>query len=214
MEEIFPGVYENKGKLYTLNIAPGSRVYGEHLLIEGGKEYRSWNPYKSKMAAAILKGLKEMPVKRNSRILYLGAANGTTVSHFSDISTEGIIYAVEISVRAMGDLFEVCRTRKNIIPILADAGKPEKYALMVNDVDFVYQDISQKDQVGIFIKNMDRFSVNKGMLMVKARSIDISMHPRKIFEKVKKEIKNEFEIKESIYLNPYSKDHMAILVGR
>lgn len=183
MKEIFPGIFEFQNKIYTLNSVPRSRVYGEHLLDEEGKEYRSWNPYKSKMAAAILKGLKEMPVKRNSRILYLGAANGTTVSHFSDISTDGVIYAVEISVRAMSDLFEVCRTRKNIIPILADAGKPEKYALMVNDVDFVYQDISQKDQVGIFIKNMDRFSVNKGMLMVKARSIDVSMHPKKYLKR-------------------------------
>jgi len=212
MEQIFPGVYKEKGKLYTINTSPGNRVYGEHLIIEEGTEYRSWNPYKSKLAAAILKGLKEMPIKRNSRVLYLGAANGTTASHISDIAVDGIIYAVEISSRAMRDLVKVCKIRKNIIPILADASKPESYDMIVNCADLIYQDISQRDQVGIFIKNMEKFGGN-GILMVKARSIDVSAPPRKIFEKVKKEIENKFEIKESIYLNPYSKDHMALIVG-
>ncbi len=211
MEQIFEGVYTEKGKLYTLNIVPGSRVYGEHLISVGGKEYRSWNPYKSKMAAAILRGLREMPIRKGSRILYLGAANGTTASHISDIATDGIIYAVEISPRAMSDLVQVCKIRKNIIPILADASKPESYEIIVGEVDVIYQDISQRDQVGIFIKNMERFG-GEGILMVKARSIDVSMPPKKIFDKVKREIKNKFEIKESIYLSPYSKDHMAIFV--
>jgi len=212
MEQIFPGVYKEKGKLYTINAAPGNRIYGEHLIIENGTEYRSWNPYKSKLAAAILKGLKEMPVKRNSRVLYLGAANGTTASHISDIAADGIIYAVEISSRAMRDLVKVCKIRKNIIPILADASKPESYEIIVDCTDLVYQDISQRDQVGIFIKNMEKFGAN-GILMVKARSVDVSVPPRKIFEKVKKKIENKFEIKESVYLNPYSKDHMALIVG-
>ncbi|MEA2055102.1 MAG: fibrillarin-like rRNA/tRNA 2'-O-methyltransferase [Candidatus Thermoplasmatota archaeon] len=214
MKQVFPGVYSKDKKLYTLNLVPGERVYNEHLLFMGGKEYRSWNPYKSKMAAAILKGLKVMPVKRDSRVLYLGAANGTTVSHLSDVSFNGIIYAVEISARAMRDLVKVCDKRQNIVPILADACKPEKYEIFIDKpVDLIYQDISQRDQVGIFIKNMEKFEVDEGMLMVKARSMDVSMPPKRVFEKVKKEISNKFDVKEAITLAPYSKDHMALVIG-
>ncbi|NIA10141.1 MAG: fibrillarin-like rRNA/tRNA 2'-O-methyltransferase [Nitrospiraceae bacterium] len=212
MKELFPGVYSANGRLYTLNLVPGERVYNEHLMQHEGREYRSWNPYKSKMAAAVLKGLKEMPVGRESNVLYLGAANGTTVSHISDIAVDGTIYAVEISIRAMSDLVKVCNVRPNIVPILADANKPEKYRTMVGVVDIIYQDISQRDQTGIFLKNMERFGADRGMLMVKARSIDVSMPPRKVFEKVKKDIGKAFHIKEAVNLSPYSRDHMAISV--
>lgn len=213
MKEKFPGVYHMDGRLYTLNIVPGEKVYNEHIIRHEGREYRSWNPYKSKMAAAILKGLKSMPVERDSNILYLGAANGTTVSHISDIAVDGTIYAVEVSVRAMGDLVNVCSMRSNIVPILADAEKPETYGMMVGSVDLLYQDISQRDQVGIFMKNMEKFGVGQGILMVKARSIDVSMPPGKIFQRVRKELERRFQITEAINLAPYSRDHMALVVG-
>ncbi len=216
MLQLFPGVYSTStdNRIYTLNLVPGERVYNEHLVHDGKSEYRSWNPYKSKMAAAILNGLNTLSVSRDSKILYLGAANGTTVSHLSDITADGVIYAVEISVRAMSDLVKVCEKRHNIIPILADAGKPENYGALVDDVDLVYQDVSQRDQVSIFTKNMEKFMADSGILMVKARSIDVSMPPGKVFRKVKREIGMVFDIKESINLSPYSKDHMALLVGR
>jgi len=213
MKEKFPGVYHMDGRLYTLNIVPGEKVYNEHIIRHEGREYRSWNPYKSKMAAAVLKGLKSMPVERDSNILYLGAANGTTVSHISDIAVDGTIYAVEVSVRAMGDLVNVCSMRSNIVPILADAEKPETYGMMVGSVDLLYQDISQRDQVGIFMKNMEKFGVGQGILMVKARSIDVSMPPGKIFQRVRKELERRFQITEAINLAPYSRDHMALVVG-
>jgi len=213
MKEKFPGVYQMDGRLYTPNLVPGEKVYNEHIIHYEGVEYRSWNPYKSKMAAAILKGLKTMPVSRNSNILYLGAANGTTVSHLSDIAVDGTIYAVEMSVRAMGDLVNVCSTRGNIIPILADAEKPDTYGMMVGSVDLLYQDISQRDQMGIFTKNMEKFGVGQGILMVKARSIDVSMPPGKIFRRVRKELERKFRVTEAVILSPYSRDHMALVVG-
>lgn len=214
MGEVFPGVYLMGGRLYTLNAVPGEKVYNEHLVHHEGREYRSWNPYKSKMAAAVIKGLKSMPVGSNSNILYLGAANGTTVSHLSDITVDGTIYAVEVSVRAMSDLVRVSSTRRNIVPILADAEKPESYRAMVGSVDIIYQDISQRDQVGIFLKNMEKFGAGKGILMIKARSIDVSSPPGKIFGAVKREMEKKFRIMETINLAPYSKDHMAVMVAR
>ena len=48
-------------------------------------EYRVWNPFRSKLAAAILGGIDSIHMKPGSKVLYLGAAAGTTVSHVSDI---------------------------------------------------------------------------------------------------------------------------------
>lgn len=213
MKEIFPGIYKEGKWLYTKNLTPGKRISTEKLHVVDGIEYRSWNPYRSKMAAAILKKCSSMPIGGNSYILYLGAANGTTASYFSDIATNGMIYAVEISFQAMKDLLKVCRERKNMLPIMADARKPEEYEVMVEYVDVIYQDIAQRDQVSIFLKNMKKFDADEGILMVKARSIDVSMEPQKVFEKVKREISTTFPIKECMPLNPYARDHMVIFVG-
>jgi len=213
MKEVFNGVFKEGNRIYTINKVPGKRVYNEKLLKKGGVEYRSWNPYRSKMAGAILKGLKKFPIKRDTKILYLGVASGTTASHFSDIATDGIIYGVEVAFKPMKNFVKLCQERKNMLPILADASKPESYDAIVEDIDFIYQDIAQKNQVEIFLKNMEKFDAKEGMIMVKARSIDISMPPNKVFDKVKKELRKHFEIKEAIKLAPYAKDHIAIYVS-
>lgn len=212
MEKIFEGVYREKKNIYTKNLIPGKRVYNEKLIRKGKNEYRSWNPYRSKMAAAIIKKLKIFPIGKKSRILYLGVANGTTASHFSDIAINGMIYGVEISFKPMKNFVMLCKERKNMLPIIADANKPEKYECIVEEIDIIYQDIAQKNQIEIFLKNMEKFDAKQGILMVKARSIDISMKPDKIFDMVKKEIEKHYEIKQSIVLNPFAKDHIAIFV--
>ncbi len=213
MKEIFNSVFKEGNRIYTINKIPGKRVYNEKLVKKGGVEYRSWNPYRSKMAGAILKGLKNFPIKRDTKILYLGVASGTTASHFSDIATNGIIYGVEVAFRPMKNFVKLCQERKNMLPILADANKPESYDAIVEEIDFIYQDIAQKNQVEIFLKNMEKFNAKEGMIMVKARSIDISMPPNKVFNMVKKELKKHFNIKEAIKLAPYAKDHVAIYVS-
>jgi rRNA 2'-O-methyltransferase fibrillarin len=48
-------------------------------------EYRVWNPFRSKLGAAILGGVDQIHIKPGAKVLYLGAASGTTVSHVSDI---------------------------------------------------------------------------------------------------------------------------------
>ena len=48
-------------------------------------EYRVWNPFRSKLAAAILGGVDKIHIAPGSKVLYLGAASGTSVSHVSDI---------------------------------------------------------------------------------------------------------------------------------
>ena len=99
MKELFAGIFREKNRLFTLNLIRGSRVYGEELIERNGNEYREWIPSRSKLAAAVLNNLKKLPVKKDSKILYLGAASGTTVSHISDFCLKGQIYAVEFSPR-------------------------------------------------------------------------------------------------------------------
>jgi len=213
----FPGVIKRKNQLFTQNHPQclGKKVYGEMLKREKGIEWRSWNPYRSKLAAAILKGLESFSLDTKARILYLGAATGTTVSHLSDIVTDGQIYAIEQSPIAAHKLIDSLKERENVIPILADANHPETYMHIVPKVEVLYQDISQRNQSDIFIRNYQFFSKQstQGLLMVKARSIDVSLPPKKAFTIVAQELQQaEFSLRESIVLSPFEKDHAALSV--
>jgi len=123
----FPGIFTDGKNLLTKNLSPSIQVYGEELIEYEGDEYRTWNPKRSKAAAMLRKGISFFPIKKDSRVLYLGAANGTTASHLSDIAFKGTVFCVEFSKRAFHDLASVCRERKNMMPLLADARKPGSY---------------------------------------------------------------------------------------
>ena len=128
MKELFPGVFESKGKLLTKNLVPGKKVYGEKLFRVKGIEYRQWTPFRSKIAAAIKNGLKEFPIKPGSNVLYLGCAEGTTASHLSDIiGEEGVLFGVDIAERTMKKFVALCEERANMVPLLNDASKPEAF---------------------------------------------------------------------------------------
>jgi fibrillarin-like pre-rRNA processing protein len=212
------GIFIEKERLFTVNPknCKGISVYGEQLKIIDGVEYRSWNPYRSKLASALLKGLKDISLIPQSSVLYLGAATGTTVSHFSDILTYGLIYAVEHSPFAAKLLIQLAKQRKNIVPIFADANHPENYAAIISKVDMIYQDISQRNQAEIFMRNMKQYLKPKGqgIIMIKARSIDVSISPLKVYESVKREISEQkYFVSQSIILNPYERDHACLLVS-
>lgn len=214
-----PGVYKKGPKLFTINPpnCKGIKVYGEQLRTFKGNEYRSWNPYRSKLAAAISKKFESIALSPSSNILYLGAATGTTVSHLSDICSDGIIYAVEPSPVAAKSLLQLVEQRPNIIPIIEDANHPERYDHIVSKVDMIYQDISQRNQSEIFINNQNQYLTSKGtgILMVKARSIDVALKPAKAYETVEEQLsKAQLHIEKRIDLSPYEKDHAAIFVSQ
>jgi len=210
------GVFKDKNKLFTENPenCKGIKVYNEHLIKRKSKEYRSWTPYRSKLAAAIVKKLT-FTIKQDATVLYLGAATGTTVSHISDIVKDGMVFAVENSPIAANELIKLGRRRQNIIPILEDANHPERYSFFVPSVDIVYQDISQRNQAEIFLENVERHLKNDGfgILMVKARSIDVSLKPKEAYKLVANKLKEQkLKIVDTIDLTPYEKDHAAIVV--
>ena len=202
-------------RLVTINLSPNIQVYGERLLIRNGVEYRVWDPFRSKLAASILSGVKNIPFKKGSYVLYLGVSTGTTVSHISDIvGNEGIIYGVELAQRVAREFIDrVTKHRKNVIPILENARSPENYIPQVEEVDIVYSDIAQSDQTEIAIANCVRYLKRNGslFLVVKSRSIDVTASPKSVFrEQIKKLNNNGFKIIEMVELRPFDRDHAII----
>jgi fibrillarin-like pre-rRNA processing protein len=208
---------EGAQRLATKNLSPGRNVYGERLVRFDGAEYRVWDAFRSKLAAAILKGLNTVPIKPGHTVLYLGAASGTTVSHVSDILGEkGHVYCVEFASRSIRDLVDnVCNYRLNMSPILEDARFPEKYAMFITKkVDDVYCDIAQSEQAKILADNDELFLKNSGwiMLAVKAQSIDVTKEPSEIYKREIKVLeKRGFRTEQTVYLEPYDKAHAMIV---
>ncbi|MBE6499461.1 MAG: fibrillarin-like rRNA/tRNA 2'-O-methyltransferase [Methanobrevibacter thaueri] len=209
-------VYFKDGNVATKNLTPGISVYGEELIKED-EEYRIWNPRRSKLAAALLNGLENLELNETSKVLYLGASTGTTVSHISDIVIDGRVYAVEFSPTTAKKLVQLSRQRPNIAPILGDATKPKGYLNYVEKTDLIYCDVAQPTQTQLFMKNMELFGKEEstGLLMIKARSIDVVQKPKKVFKQQEKLLKEKgFRIIEKIKLEPYEKDHIALLVEK
>lgn len=201
--------------LVTPNLTPEYKVYGEKLLDYEGTEYRVWDPRRSKLAAAILNGLENLKLSPDSKILYLGASSGTTPSHISDMVPEGLIYCLEFSPRMMRELIRVCEKRDNMVPLLDDATRPRRYLNLVEKVDFIYCDVAQPQQSELFMDNMRLFlkEEGQGMLMIKARSIDVTKKPTRIFREEESKLKTHgFNIVEKVKLEPYEKDHLALVV--
>jgi len=213
MEEIFPGVYEHEKRLYTKNLVPGKSVYGERLLNYKGVEYREWDPFRSKLAGAIKKSLNYFPFEKDSKVLYLGASTGTTISHLSDIVTDGEIYGVELSKRMIMELVKLAEDRENIIPILADARMPQEYE-EVGKVDILYQDVAQPDQVDIFLKNTEVFKPEWGFLALKTQSMDISKTPEQLLDISQQQLSKKYDILQTIDLNPFDKMHYFLVLRR
>lgn len=227
------GVFVAEGKehlLVTKNLVPGESVYGEKRIavetpgsgedgtaITNKTEYRVWNPFRSKLAAGILGGLYNIHIKPGVKVLYLGAASGTSVSHVADVvGPEGIVYAVEFSHRSGRDLINMAKKRTNVIPIIEDARHPAKYRMLVGSVDTIFADVAQPDQARIVAFNAEYFLKNGGhaVISIKASCIDSTAQPEAVFaEEVNKLKKSSFRPREQLTLEPYERDH-AMLVAQ
>jgi fibrillarin-like pre-rRNA processing protein len=200
---------------FTRNLVPGNRVYDEELLKFHGSEYRSWDPYRSKLAGAILKGELEPDIIRaGDKVLYLGASTGTTASHVSDIvGREGLVVGVEMSARVGREFLEkVAKARVNVIPFISDARETERFGEF-GKMDVVYCDIAQRDQTDIAIANARRHLKEGGrlLLIVKARSIDQLKEPKVVFKEEAQKLRDAGFLVESVVdLRPFDKDHALI----
>ena len=213
------GVYrvrhDGADRLATKNLVPGTSVYRERLVERGGAEYRLWDPFRSKLAASILNGMRAFPLGGGSRVLYLGASTGTTVSHVSDIvGPSGIVFGVEHASRVARDFLDrVASRRPNVVPVLSDARRPGEYASVFGKADLVYSDIAQPDQTAIAMSNC-RAHLRAGgdlLMVVKTRSIDVVRPPAGVIDgEIERLRAGGFEVAESVGLSPYDKDHAMV----
>jgi len=218
------GIFIARGKedaLVTKNMVAGESVYGEKRIAveqEGGDkvEYRVWNPFRSKLAAAVLGGVDNVHIKPGCKLLYLGAASGTTVSHCSDlVGPDGVVFAVEFSHRSGRDLVNMAKKRPNVVPIIEDARHPQKYRMLVPMVDVVFADVAQPDQARIVGLNAQYFLKTGGhfLISIKASCIDSTVAPEAVFAReVKKMQEMQLKPQEQLTLEPYERDH-AVVVG-
>lgn len=217
------GIFIAKGKedaLVTKNLVPGEAVYNEKRITvqneDGSKvEYRVWNPFRSKLAAAILGGVDNIWIKPGARVLYLGAASGTTVSHVSDIvGPTGVVYAVEFSHRSGRDLVNMAKKRTNVIPIIEDARHPAKYRMLVGMVDVIFSDVAQPDQARILGLNASYYLKTGGhfVISIKANCIDSTVPATAVFaSEVNKLRADQFKPSEQVTLEPYERDHACVV---
>ena len=206
-------IYQDRKRIYTQSILPGRTHFDERTF----KGYREFDPTRSKLAAMIMKGCTNIGIRKGNWVLYLGLSHGYTASFVSDIvGKEGIIFGIDPAPRVVRDAVFLAEERKNIIPLLANANHPEEYVDRVSAVDIVYQDISQKNQMDIFVRNCNLFlkKGGYGLLAVKARSIDVKRKPKDIFTEIRKKLDRIFTVIDYKVLDPFEKDHALIIIKK
>ena len=193
-----------RGKTHL--VTKGPPVYGEST--KNG--WRAWDSTRSKLGSVITQDI-DVGLSKNVKVLYLGAANGTTVSHVADVAS--IVYAVEFSPQPMRDLLNVTRSRTNIIPLLKDARRPETYSHVVeSNLDLLIQDVATRGQVKIALENKRFLSpTGKLFLVIKARSENVVTHPDLIFKSSIEDLSQEYAILKTKKLTSHHKDHLAIV---
>jgi fibrillarin-like pre-rRNA processing protein len=220
-KEVYNVTLEDGAKrLGTKNLTLGLQVYNERLVKFKGLEYRVWDAFRSKLAGAIIKGLQNVPIESGFKVLYLGAASGTTPSHVSDIVGEtGHVYCIEFAQRSLRDLVNnVAAFRQNISPMLEDARMPERYAMFISGkVDTIYCDVAQPEQAKLLADNADVFLKPQGWLMLacKSQSVDVSMAPEAVYQQEARILKRRgYDVKEIVPLDPYDKLHAMIVAQK
>jgi fibrillarin-like pre-rRNA processing protein len=209
-------VYREGRELFTPNRGPpGDRVYGETIRTVDGTEYRHWDPFRSKLAALLIKGGAPADLWAGARrTLYLGGAHGTTVSHLSDLLDPAPIFVIEKSPTSFAPLLALARRRGNLLPILADAQLPERYRADVEEADLLYQDVAQRNQAAIFVENA-RAALGpggRGILMLKVRSVTQRQPGSVVVRDARAELARAgIQVRAEVPLAPFARDHVALV---
>ncbi|XP_048598089.1 rRNA 2'-O-methyltransferase fibrillarin 1-like [Brassica napus] len=176
--------------ILTKNLVPGKALYNEERLSvqnEDGTEveYRVWDPFRSDLAAAVVGGADNIWIKPGAKVLYLGAASGTIVSH------EGCVYAIEISEKSGRELVNMAKTRPNVIPVIEDARNPAKYKMLAMILAL---------NASFFLKTRGHFS-----LIINADIHHLTMQPEEVYSNERKKLlEDELRPSEQVTLEPYA----------
>lgn len=198
---------------WTETVGRPPAVYGERWAAPQGRPLRAWDPTRSKLAAALARGFDGDLPGPGERWLYLGAATGTTVSHVADlVGAEGRVYALERSVRAFARLLTFAERWPNVLPVLADARRPDGYSPLVPPVDGLYADIADPHQVEIVLANAGRFLRSAGKLLValKTSSMGRERSAPEHLESALEALSVEFEPDRPTSLSPFHRAHYLV----
>ena len=214
-DTIFWITVKNKKKLATLNNASINEVYNEKLIKINGKQYNLWNPYTSKLAAAIVNGMEIFPILKKTKVLYLNGTIEKTLSHISDIiGVNGKIFILrDINENSKKFLDNVMNDRTNVFTITRDNGDPAKFSSKTEMVNVVYVDITQHNETEVAIQNCKRYLRDGGflMLVVPTKKIDFVNNPNgQNLEEIQK-LQSSFEIIQQINLTDFFKEHSMII---
>ncbi|MGP8072888.1 MAG: fibrillarin-like rRNA/tRNA 2'-O-methyltransferase [Thermoplasmata archaeon] len=204
----------DRTELWTETVGVEPTVYGERWAYSAGRAYRSFEPARSKLSAAIVRDWSGPLPEVDDRWLYLGAASGTTTSHVADlVGLSGRVYALERSLRPFGRLLALARRWPNLYPVLADAREPRSYSGLVPLVRGLYADIAQADQVEIVRANAALFLEGPGaglLLALKTASMGRDASAPQHVRRAEEDLGRYFDLEPSVRLDPFHRGHYLV----
>ena len=201
-------------ELFTESVGAPPPVYGERWVHVGSRAYRSFEPGRSKLAAALVHDWKGPLPSAGEQWLYLGAASGTTASHIADlVGPNGRVYALERSPRPFARLLRLAERWPSLLPLLGDARGPRALSARVPSVDGVYADIAQPDQVEIVRQNAALFLRGPGrgvVLALKTASMGRDRTAAAHLVAAERELTPDVALSPSVRLDPFHKGHYLV----
>ena len=221
----------DKEQLATKNIVEGTKTHKEKIVIVNDEEFLEWNPYKSKLAAAIRNGLQILPIIKNSKVVCINPLEESTILHISNIvGSEGSVFVIDVDKNKKSFLNKLVNTHKNIIPIYDTVDELSFSSSITGKVDALYVDIPESEQIETIVKKYGSLLKNEGFLMLIAKKDDNAIIENDIagwmaeqraglnkIREITTKLKSQFEIIQEINLGinyatkPYHKFYTFIL---
>ena len=163
----------NEEQLATKNMVKGTKTRKEKIVIVNNEEFLEWNPYKSKLAAAIRNGLQIIPIIKNSKIVCINLPEESTMLHISNIvGSGGSVFVIDVNKNKKSFLNKLVNTHKNIIPIYDTVDELSFSSSITGKVDALYVDIPESEQIEQIVEKYGSLLKNEGFLMLIAKKDD------------------------------------------
>ena len=220
----------NEEQLATKNMVKGTKTRKEKIVIVNNEEFLEWNPYKSKLAAAIRNGLQILPIIKNSKVVCINLPEESTILHISNIvGSGGSVFVIDVNKNKKSFLNKLVNTHKNIIPIYDTVDELSFSSSITGKVDALYVDIPESEQIEQIVEKYGSLLKNEGFLMLVTKKDDAILEndivgwmaeQRAGLNKIREitaKLKSQFEIIQEINLGinyamePYHKLHAFIL---
>ena len=221
----------NEEQLATKNMVKGTKTRKEKIVIVNNEEFLEWNPYKSKLAAAIRNGLQILPIIKNSKVVCINLPEESTILHISNIvGSGGSVFVIDVNKNKKSFLNKLVDTHENIIPIYDTIDELSFSSSITGKVDALYVDITEAEQIKQIVDKCELLLKNEGFLMLVAKKdgdailendiVGWMAEQRAGLNKIREitaKLKSQFEIIQEINLGinyamePYHKLHAFIL---